>query len=382
MIFRIAGLMWLVIQLSGCGDKGKIKEPATLSKINSAQVSPRNAWSARAGAGSGTIRTTLQLSVQSDAVYSADIEGGVYAFELATGRRLWRAETGARIASGPSVDGTLVLVGTQDAEVIALRRTDGNPIWRAELPSEVLAPPVLAGDVVVARTADGRVFGLSADNGTRLWTIDRNQPPLTLRGQSAPLVSGTTVITGLDNGRLIALDSRDGKPLWEQTIAAPTGRTELERITDIDAQIVPGGDVIYAVSYGGEVAALTMATGDVLWRYALKSYSGLALAEDRVVVSDADGLVWALDIKTGAVLWKQEGLRNRATSAPTAQPGSVVVGDFEGYLHWLSLKDGSFIGRSKPFSDPIVAPIVASGANIFALDVEGRIAVLQSQPKS
>jgi outer membrane protein assembly factor BamB len=130
------------------------------------------------------------------------------------------------------------------------------------------------------------------------------------------------------------------------------------------------------------VAALTMATGEVLWRYALKSYTGLALADDRLIVSDADGLVWALDVKTGAVLWKQEGLRYRQTSAPAVQPGSVVVGDFEGYLHWLSLKDGSFIGRSKPFSKPIVAPVVASGQNIFALDVEGRIAVIQSQPKS
>ncbi len=379
---RLAAVLLLALLVAACSEKGKVKEPAELQKIAAPKVDPRYAWTARAGEGSGEIRTTLQLSVQPDAVYSADVEGRVFAFDAVAGSNMWRAETGARLSSGPSVQGNLVLVGTLDAEVFALRRSDGNPLWRAALPSEVLAPPTLAGDVVVARTADGRLFGLSAVDGSRLWSIDRSQPPLTLRGQSAPLAVGSTIVAGLDNGRLIALDARDGKPLWEQTVSAPKGRTELERISDIDAQIIPGDGVIYVASYGGEVAAVSLETGDVLWRYALKSYSGMALADDRLVISDEDGRIWALDNKSGAVLWKQEGLLNRRASAPAVQNGSVVVGDFEGYLHWLSLRDGSFVGRSKPFSDPIVAPVVASGANIFALDVEGRIAVLQSQPKS
>ncbi|MEK6805106.1 MAG: outer membrane protein assembly factor BamB [Pseudomonadota bacterium] len=379
---RLAAVLLLALLAVACGEKGKIKKPAELQKIAAPKVDPRYAWSARAGTGSGAILTTLQLSVQPDAVYSADVEGGVFAFDAVAGRNLWRAETGARLSSGPSVHGALVLVGTLDAEVLALRRSDGNPQWRATLPSEVLAPPTLSGDVVVVRTADGRLFGLSAADGSRLWSVDRSQPALTLRGQSAPLAVGSTVIAGLDNGRLIALDARDGKPLWEQTVSAPNGRTELERITDIDAHLIPGDGVIYVASYGGEVAAVSLETGDVLWRYALKSYSGMALADDRLVISDEDGRVWALDHKSGAVLWKQEGLLNRRVSAPAVQAGSAVVGDFEGYLHWLSLKDGSFVGRSKPFSDPIVAPVVAGGANIFALDVEGRIAVLQSPPKS
>ena len=379
---RLCAVLLLAVLAGACGEKGKVREPAALQKIAAPRIDPRHAWDARAGSGSGEIRTTLQLSVQTDAVYSADIEGGVFAFDPASGRSLWRAETGARLSSGPSVQGNLVLVGTLDAEVLALRRSDGSRQWRAELPSEVLAPPTLAGDVVVARTVDGRLFGLSAADGSRLWSLDRSQPPLTLRGQSAPLAIGTTVVAGLDNGRLIALEAADGKPLWEQTVSAPTGRTELERITDIDAQLIAGEGVVYVASYGGEVAAISFDTGDVLWRYALKSYAGLALAADRLIVSDEEGLVWALDIKSGAVLWKQEGLRNRKTSAPALQGADVVLGDFEGYLHWLSLKDGSFTGRSKPFSDPIVAPVVASGTSIYALDVEGRIAVLQSQPRS
>lgn len=381
MLRRIALLLLLTFAVA-CSEKGKVKEPAALQKIAAPRVDPRESWSARAGSGSGSIRTNLQLSVQPDAVYSADLEGGVYSFDPTAGRTLWRVETGARASAGPSVEGDLVLIGTLDAEVLALKRSDGNRLWRAEVSSEVLAPPTLAGDVVVVRTVDGRLFGLSATDGSRLWSLDRAQPPLTLRGQSAPLAIGTTVVAGLDNGRLIALDARDGKPLWEQAVSAPVGRTELERITDIDARVIPGNEVIYVASYGGDIAAVSLETGDVLWRYALKSYTGLALADDRLIVSDEDGLVWALDAKSGAVLWKQEGLRNRKTSAPAAQSGSVVVGDFEGYLHWLSLKDGSFIGRSKPFSNAIVAPIVASGPRIFALDVSGHIAVLQSEPKS
>lgn len=386
MNLRYALILTAALLTVACSDKGKVKEPAELQRIAKPTLEADDFWSARAGNGSGEFRTGLQLAVRDDAVFSADIDGDVFALNLSSGDRVWKRETGARLAGGPGVGGTLVTLGTLDAEVIALNRTTGAEIWRAKLPSEVLAAPVPAGDTVVARTVDGRLFGLAAADGARLWSFDRGVPPLTLRGLSQPLVDGDRVITGMDSGRVAALDLRSGNLLWEQVVSAPTGRSELERLADVDAELlVSGGDgakVIFAASYGGDLVALERDTGTILWRTALRSYSGMALLEEKLAISDDDGLVWMLDAKTGAVLWKSEALKYRQLSAPAVQSGAIVVGDFEGYLHWLSPLDGRLLARERAVRDPIRAPLVSRDRIVFVLSTEGKIVAVETRPES
>ncbi|MGH8457697.1 MAG: outer membrane protein assembly factor BamB, partial [Stenotrophobium sp.] len=368
------------LALAGCGDKN-LRKPAVLQDIIHPAIRADKVWSSSAGGGSDSYYSSLQMSVQEDAVFAADVDGNVYAFNTKNGDRIWRAKTKARVIAGPSVSGNMVLVGTLDAQVIALKRSDGSQLWRATLSSEVLAPPAGDGDVLVARTVDGHVYGLSPATGERLWNFDRFEPNLTLRGLSEPLVLGAHAYVGLDSGHLVSIQLTDGKPAWEQVIAVPSGRTELDRITDIDAGLLAGSNNIFAASFGGELACVDEDSGQVLWRRSIKSYTGMAQAGNLVFVTDESGVVWALDAATGAAAWKQEGLLYRKLSPPVVFDGYVVVADFEGYLHWLDPKDGHMIARTRAGSDPIRAYMSVQAGMLYVMNTAGKIMAITAKPR-
>jgi outer membrane protein assembly factor BamB len=362
--------------LLACSSK-PVREPAELTKIESPALKPRVAWSASPGSGSDDLHTRLRLAVEPDVLLTADLRGDVFALNPGNGKRLWRARTGARIVSGPTVSGALVFVGTLDAEVIALKRADGSVAWRVPVSSEVMAPPVSDGRVVVVRCGDGKVFGLSTADGARVWNFDRAVPPLTLRGLSAPLISGGMAFIGLDNGRIAALRLDNGDVLWEEVVAAPAGRSELERIVDVDADPVITGDGVYAVSFGGELAAVALGDGRVAWRRPVKSYSGVTPIGGMIAVTDEEGVVWALDAQTGAAAWKQDALKFRRLSAPVTVGDYLVVADFEGYLHWLAPQDGRIVARVRAVRDPVSAPPVEHEGLLYVLSDSGDIAAVE-----
>lgn len=361
-----------VALLAACGGKSNVREPTPLQTLAEPAFQPRAAWTAATG-GSGSLYSKFTVQAQPDALFAADAAGAVYAFNPQSGHRIWRSETKARVIAGPAVSGDLVLVGTLDAEVIALKRADGALAWRARVSSEVMGAPAGSGNVIVVRTGDGFVHGLSAATGERLWLIDRSVPSLTLRGLSEPLIVGNRVFVGMDNGRVVALNLADGQALWEQTVAVATGRTELDRLTDIDGTLLAGDSGVFAVSFGGELVSLDPGSGEVQWRRSVKSYNALAAAGNLVIATDDAGTVWALDAQTGAAAWKQEGLAYRKLSPAAAFGGYVVVGDYEGYLHWLDSRDGKIVARSRAGSDPIRVAPVASDSLLYVLGNGGKI---------
>lgn len=362
-----------VLALAACSSKGKTREPAKLVNVAKEEVRPDDQWTRHVGNGSDGYVSGFRIATAEDGVFAAAIDGRVYALNPKNGEVIWRTRTRARVISGPSVNGDQVLVGTLDGQVIALKRADGKELWRSQAPSEALAAPVGAGNTVVAKAVDGRQYGLDAATGERRWAFDRNEPNLTLRGLSAPLIIGNRVYTGLDNGKLSVLNLADGSQVWEQTISVPTGRGELDRVDDIDADMLPGSDGLFVVTYGGDLALVDYNTGDSRWRRGVKSYSGMALGGDKLFVTDDDGTVWALDVATGAVAWKSQELKYRRLSPPAFFKGYVVVGDYKGYLHWLSPADGKIVGRTRLGSDPVAAPPVVAGDLLYVMDVAGKL---------
>ncbi|MBY8965804.1 outer membrane protein assembly factor BamB [Algiphilus sp.] len=366
--------------LSACGGTS-VRQPAVLERIEQPEVTVERDWRSGRGPATNGYKLGLTATLHRDALFTADADGRVYALNRENGDVIWRADTDLALSGGPTVEGDQVLVGSRDAELVALSRADGSELWRTTVSSEVVAPPASNGETVIVRTVDGRVAALSAGDGSQLWATKRTVPPLTLRGLSAPVIVGRIVISGLETGRLVAQRLDDGEPVWTQAVSVPSGRSELERIADIDAPLLVEGSTLYAMSYGGDVAALDVYSGDVRWRRAIRTYSGGAVSEDgeRLYVTDEEGSVWALETSNGAAAWKSEALSWRRLSAPAVHQGFVAVADFEGYVHYLSPENGRIVGRERPLGDRVdVMPLVAD-SHLFLADVEGRVVALRAK---
>ncbi|NNM00480.1 MAG: outer membrane protein assembly factor BamB [Gammaproteobacteria bacterium] len=384
---RILTTALALASLAGCGMGQKV---ADLVSSNDDAVQPAElvefapafevvrAWTGSVGKGSDDHYLKLTPALVDGIVYAADRGGRVRAVELEDGRELWEIKLKKMLISGaPGASAEIVVVGGSEAEVVALSSSDGSELWRTTVSSEVLAPPQVSGNIVLVRSGDGKLHALNAQTGGRLWIYDRTVPILTLRGSSAPVVVRDLVVAGFDSGRLAALELNSGKALWETRIAIPSGRSDLERMVDIDSTPVVLRDTVYVASFQGQVAAVTLATGQIQWTREISSYAGLAVDNTAVYVADADSHIWALDRLTGASLWKQEALYARRITAPAVFRDYVIVGDFEGYLHWMSPVDGSFQARSRASNKELLIPPLAAGDTLLSFSANGKMAAFR-----
>ncbi len=356
---RFILLPLLLLTLAGCSSSGPIREPAALEQISGAR-DVKVLWSSSTSSDRlNLVYDRLAPAIADGRLYAASANGKVYAFDLAKGKKQWQQSFDLVISGGVGLNETSLFVGSSKAEVLALSRSDGALQWRTTLSSEVLAAPVATVGQVIVRCVDGNVYALNAENGQRLWHYQGSVPALSLRGDSIPVIAGDNVLLGLANGRIAALSLYDGSVIWESTVAVAQGRTDLERMVDVDATPLVADDTVYAVAYQGKLVALSRLTGSTIWSRDIGSSAGLGLDEHHLYVVDDDDQLWTLDRNSGASLWKSDKLKYRDLSAPVPVQNAVVVGDFEGYLHWLSLDDGHLIARHQVDSSGIrVAPVV------------------------
>ena len=368
--------------LSGCGTIAEMfggdedePAPATLEKLQPT-ISVDTLWSRAATTGDDGRHLQLRVAVAGDRVVAAGHDGDVVAHDPLTGERLWEVDSGVPVSGGPGAAAGLVVVGSSAGDVVALAAADGALVWRAQVSSEVLSAPAVSDRIVVVRTIDGKLFGLDAATGDQSWVYDRTVPALTLRGTSSPVIAGDLVIAGFDSGHLAAMSLADGRLVWETQVSPPAGRTELERLADIDADPVVTAGVVYVVTFQGRIAAFELATGRSLWRRDMSSYAGIGAGQRLLYVTDEQSRVWALDRGTGASLWRQDGLRLRRLTRPVELAGHVIVADLDGHIHWLSTEDGSFAARARPGSSAVLAPATATDTAVYVLDERGRLAGL------
>jgi outer membrane protein assembly factor BamB len=358
--------------MAGCSKDKDVEPPAELTELK-ATLAVQKLWSEGMGGGGEKLRLTLDVAGEGNTVFAAGRGGDVRALDAVTGRERWQVDTKLAISAGPGVGEGLVVVGTSEGDVVALDASSGKERWKTQVSGEILAPPLVDGDKVMVRSVEGRLRALSAVDGKEQWMVEDPVPRLSLRGTATPVAAGDTVICGFDSGKVMAVTRATGETLWQAQVSTAHGRTELERLSDVDSAVQVSGKDVYAVGYQGRVAMIALDTGQIWWSRDVSSYRGLAIDDDQVYVSSSEGEVVALRRRDGTVVWQQQGLKRRGLSAPAVVGEAVVVGDFEGYLHFLDRATGKFVARERPSSHRIAAPPLVLGDRVYVTDESGHV---------
>jgi outer membrane protein assembly factor BamB len=381
-VVRYLLLIVAALAMSACSKDDEIElEPAKLVDIQTT-INIKKLWSAKLGESAEFLRVNLRPAGDGSRIYAASRDGKVSAFQPETGKRDWQTELGTELSAGPGVGEGLVAVGTADGLIIVLDAKTGTERWRANLKGETLAAPVMAGDLVIVVTIDNRLHALRALDGDERWVVEQSTPRLTMRGSATPAISGNTVIAGFDNGRLLAVDIDTGNIVWDTMLVPPSGRSDLERLSDIDGRISVVGQDVYASGYQGRVAAVAAESGQVLWAREISSYVGVEADWTNVYTTDDNGKVFAIFRRNGTESWRQESLLRREPTLPVAFHTTVAVGDMEGYLHFFSVIDGVPVARLRMGKQAISnSPVVVAGRLYVQSDSGDIAAYAVQEPK-
>ena len=378
---RLLALAALALLAAGCDKDKDVAPPAELVDFNPT-VRIDKVWSVGTKGGEDVLRLALRPAIEGERVYVAGHGGDVRALELSTGREIWRIDTGLDLAGGPAVGEGIVVVGASGGGLVALDAQSGAERWKAMTGGEVLAAPTVASGLVVIRTVDGRLRGLRAADGVEAWSYEQPVPRLTLRGNGPPVVDGDMVFAGLDNGKVVALALTTGDLLWNTTVAPGHGRTEIERLVDIDSPVRVLGDDVFVVGFQGRVAMLARDTGQLWWGRDLSSNRGLVVEGDAIYVTTSDSTVMALRRRDGTPVWSQDAMLRRGLTAPALSGDTLVVGDFEGYLHWLDAATGQLLARGKTGGGRMTNAPVAAGDLLLLETDSGEVQAWRAKPRA
>ena len=376
-MLRLVATGLLAFAVSACSifgnDEEEELEPLELVDIEET-LDVREVWSKKLGAGTEFLRIGLSPSGDGNRVYAASYDGNVSAYDPDSGDRAWRTELELTLSAGPGVGDGVVVVAGYDGDLVALDADDGTELWRINIVSETLAKPTIADGSVVVYSIDGRLRVFSVLDGRELWSVERDVPALTQRGNSTPVIAGNAVIAGFDNGRLVAVDLDDGVIEWEAVLTPPSGRSDLDRLADVDGGLAVVGQDIYAAGYNGRLASLAVESGQLLWAREISSPSGVAADWNNIYTVGEGGEVIALLRRNGDDVWRQESLLRREPTPPVPFNTAVVVGDFEGYVHFFNNFDGRPVARERVGGGMISGAPVVMGDKLFVQSEEGELA--------
>jgi len=386
LLHRRLKLRWVLagvaLALAACSSNDVDPDdlPKPLVMLNKPSIKIKKVWGSSVGGGTEHLRLALRPSEDGKNLYAAAFDGKVEAVELTKGKRIWKASTDMPLSAGPGTDGQLVVAGSSNGDVIALDAANGDFLWAVAVTSEVLASPVVVPGKVVIRTVNGKIAALDSGSGEQIWSVQQSMPRLSVRGTSTPVVTRNLVICGFDNGRVTAFDLSDGGVVWDVLLDPPSGRTSIERLVDINSMVQVAGSDVYAVGYQGRLGAIAIESGQLLWSRELSSYSGLAVDFKALYVANERSEIVALSRASGRELWRQTDLRNRDITAPAVFGSSVVVGDYEGYLHWFDIKTGELQARVRAGSKRVTSQPLVVNDILYAINDSGSVHAYRVAP--
>lgn len=366
----------ILAALSACSGKSNLEPPTPLVKFKPS-IKILKSWSVDTGKSATKKFIVLTPALDGERVFTAGISGKISAYSLKKGRKIWSVNSKYQITGAVGLGPNRLYIGTKNAKVVAFDKKSGKQLWKSRVTSEILTPPVSRGGLVVVQTVDGRIHGLAARNGERLWVRNWSVPALSLRGTSRPLFVRNMIISGLANGKVVAIEARSGRILREFVVALPQGNNEIDRLVDIDASPIIIGRKLISAGYRGNIMAIDLKDGRLLWKKKASVYTGMDGDRDNVYLTDDAGHVMALQHDTGATVWVQKKLQARRLNAPIVMDDYIAIGDLKGYVHLLSREDGRFMGRVKVSGSPIQSRMLVQDDVLYVSDQSGKLTALR-----
>ena len=378
--FLPLGLAALLIAV-GCSKDKDIEPPAALLKFKGT-LPVKKLWGDNVGGGKKQVKLRLGLgpAVADGVIFAASHKGEVLAVALDTGKQVWVKKLKLPLSAGPAAGSGMVILGSSKGAVIALDAANGRERWRVRVNSELLSAPAISEKVVVLRSVDGRLHGLDSANGKELWQVEQQVPRLSLRGTATPIIAKELAISGFDNGKVMAVSLTTGDTVWDTALASPHGRTELDRLVDIDSAVRVVGDDVFAAGFQGRTAMMALDSGQIWWAHDMSSYRGLTADGQNLFVTQSDGAVVALHDRDGSEVWRNEDIKRRGLSTPVETSTAVAIADYQGYVHWLDKKTGYLVARVRVSKFRVSNPPVAVGDTVVVMDDDGKLAAFRADP--
>lgn len=375
-LLSLAGMLALAV-LAGCSTSDTFEQPAPVPEISSS-VELEPVWSMSVGDGHDDKFLYLAPLNTGERLYAASADGEVYAVASENGEVFWFRDLDEEISAGVGGDQDNLYLVSRDAELMALAREDGSALWRQPLPNEVLASPQSNGRLVVAQTIDGKVLAFDAATGEQAWQYDSDVPVLSIRAAASPLVGADLVLASLANGKLMAISTENGQPIWQYEVGQPQGRTELERLVDVAGEPLILESAAMIVGYQGKLALVDLQTGQEIWSRPASSLQSPMIGNGNIFVSGANGEITAYRGSDRRELWVQDRLSWRQPTQPVVYEDHLLIGDFEGYIHMLSLEDGSLKGQLEFDDEGLrVAFQRLQNGNLLVYGNSGKLSVLK-----
>jgi outer membrane protein assembly factor BamB len=367
---------------AGCSKDKDVEPPAKLVNFP-ATLPVKELWGDKVGGGKKQVKLRLGLgpAVDNNLVFAASDKGELVAVNLDSGHQVWvKKFKRMQFSAGPGAALGKVVVGSSKGWVIALEGASGRELWRTRVNSELLSAPAIGEKAVVMRSVDGRLHAFDADSGKELWSVEQQVPRLSLRGTAVPVIAKDIVVSGFDNGKVMAVALGSGDTVWDTALATPHGRTELDRLVDVDSSVSIVGDNVFATGFQGRTAMLALDSGQIWWAHDMSSYRGLAVDEENLFVTQSDGIVVALRQRDGSEIWRNDKLKRRGLSAPAVTSTAIAVADYQGYLHWLDKTTGALVARQRVAKFRVSSPPVAVQDTVVVITDSGKLAAYRATP--
>lgn len=355
------------LQLGACASGSKPPEPMPLTPVVNI-LTVKQTWSHQIGPVPAWFRT----ATLPDAVVVASADGTVQRIDARTGSTAWSVRVAGGISAAAGSDGTFTAVVDKGNGVVSIGPS-GQLLWRYQLPTSVLTPPTVVGGRIVVQGADQRLWAFDAADGKLLWRADNRAASLLVQQSGGMAVRGDTLMVGTALGRIDAYNLADGLPRWQATLAHSRGVTEVERVVGITGEPALLGSMVCARAYQSAVGCVDADTGRVLWTREADGYTAVGMGDQEVVGTQADGEVQAYSATDGVPLWTNSQMKYRNLSAPLLVGRTVAVGDYRGYVSFLSTKDGSIVGRASTDGSAIATAPVVVGKTMVVVTVKGGV---------